>query len=89
MARYIDQDASEVFRAVVVVEYESPDFDKSVQVFGPFTTRGVATAAINRVKREANRHNSRLYPYRYPEADMKVEGYVERAQITWERIDGR
>lgn len=87
MARYMDSEASELFRAVITTTYVDSGHTFT-NLPGPFIAKGPATTAIKKAEKAARRHNFNNSPYKYPLGDMKVEGYVERAQITWERIDG-
>ncbi|MFG3710142.1 hypothetical protein [Micromonospora sp. NPDC047730] len=87
MARYMGKDDAEVFRAVIVTTYPAePESDypphrverKSTTHAGPYRTKGAARAAVERESRPARF---------WAEQGVTSEGYVEKASITWERVE--
>jgi len=94
MARFMAADDAELFRAVVTTTRTGERWKdgKSVitQVVGPYRTRAAALQAISREERaaESSNHTEAWYArtrQRVPEVTT-VEGYVERATVTWERV---
>lgn len=71
MARQLNNLEIVLYRAAIVVTY--PYGEAFNRFYGPYLTRGAATAAINRLRR----HNS----------NAVVRGTVEVAELDW-RPDG-
>ncbi|MEV1157721.1 hypothetical protein AB0J27_20210 [Micromonospora chokoriensis] len=86
MARYMDADDAEMFRAVIVTTYPAePESDypphrverKTTTHAGPYRTKGAARAAVSR--------ESHVSDY-WRRQGVTSTGHVERAVTTWERV---
>lgn len=88
MARSMAADDTELFRAVVEVTYKDTAPEEGaeqttrtmVEIAGPYRTKGAATQAITRADSDA-----KWYARYYDE--VTSVGYVERASVTWERVE--
>ncbi|MFD6636792.1 hypothetical protein ACFWDN_13355 [Micromonospora chalcea] len=87
MARYMGAEDEEAWRAVVVTTYPAePDSDyephrverTTTTHAGPYRTKGAAKAAVKR--------ESRVSSW-WADQGVTTEGWVERAQTTWERVE--
>lgn len=79
MARtYADEPT--VFRAVVVVTH--PNGNTTTEIYGPYTTKGAASAQLGRVKRQWERR-ARWEVY----AGASAAGWVESSPLVWTPVD--
>lgn len=83
MARQYAGDDQEMYRAVVtttsVVDGREPRVYS--EVLGPYNSKGVAKAMVTWTKNDADRTT------RYSDNEVRtVEGHVEKANVTWERV---
>jgi hypothetical protein len=78
MPRRMTADDGELFRAVIVERWGPDDARRdSINVLGPFRTKGAAVSAITRRRREL--------AHGYGRREI-VRSDIERARTTWERV---
>lgn len=95
MARHIAADGLELFRAVVTETSHRPGADPEdrtyTSYFGPYNKVGTAKAQVTAEKRSAeftNANNRHYAQYAGKEPTVvTVEGYVEKANVTWEPVE--
>ncbi|MFD9813968.1 hypothetical protein [Streptomyces sp. NPDC059080] len=82
MARSIGMDTNRLYRAVIVKTYPEAPGERpettTVHAEGPYVTAGLARARLTWWKGYADR--SCFGP-------AKVTGHVEKAELTWERVE--